>query len=58
MLVVSWNKSAEINVLMAKKGPNKTNTSDNKLFILVFWTFDRRDIKKAVKKLCFTITIK
>ena len=40
---------------MANKGPNKTKTKVNNLFILVFYNIDRKNIKKDVNKLCFTI---
>jgi len=46
---------AEINVIMANTGPNKTKTKVNNLFILLFWTLDKKNIKKDVNKLCFTI---
>ena len=40
---------------MANTGPNKTKTKVKNLFILVFCNIDRKNIKKDVKKLCFTI---
>ena len=49
------NKSAEMKVIMANTGPNKTKTKVNNLFILLFWTIDKKNIKKDVIKLCFTI---
>ena len=36
---------------MANTGPNKTKTRVNNLFILLFWTTDKRNIKKMIKKL-------